>query len=476
MKTLWEKSKIALQNRVLSHVFERWIAPLQPLDLSDNRMVLGCRNFFVKKRIKANFQKIIEEEVERIAGRQIDVVFEVLPHKPKKMTTGTGKALAYRDAARQRPVLDRSVIPYFGRILSRKFVFERFIVGDSCRFAYEAALDLASMRKGGVGALLFSSDTGMGKTHLAQAIGHRILEKFPRFRVMYITADDFTTEMTNNMRAGSYNTFKKFYREACDVLLLDDIHSLAGRNRTQLELLTVLDYLMEAGKRIVCSTALPLKDIKKFHAPLFSRMSQFINTKILPPDFDTRFKIVEHRSKERGCRFPNKVIEVIASELDNDVRLLESAVDRILIRCGFLGTSPSVELVMEELSELKRCSNLSISLIKEVVADAFQINVSDLESRSRKQIHAKPRHIAIFLARELIRASYKNIGSHFNRYHTSVIHSISLVQKEMKKQGEIYHIVKQLKKKLERYRTNDNVAYAYVLPGSPGADVPVDPA
>jgi chromosomal replication initiator protein len=446
METVWQKAKIALKENIPAHVYKMWIEPVKFLKLSGENIVLGCPNNFLKKRVLENFGVQIQNEICRAGGERLNFLLEV--------SRGNGKALKYRDggppAGGQQMLLPKlGNRPKNGRMLRKDFTFDRFVVGRNCDFAYTAALSLASQKRPPQNALFLLSQTGMGKSHLAQAAGHFILSSFPDERVFYITAEDFTNEMVGAYRNNCIDDFKHRYRTCCDVLLLDDIHLLSGRTRTQEELALTLDYLYESGKKIIFSSCAPLKEIPKMSDQLKSRLSQSLISEIDPPDFSTRVRILQKKAKEKSFVIPSNVIEFMAGELTENVRTLESGLIGVLTKSCLLGIPvdlPLAESVIKNITLSKK--NITVEGIKKGVCTEFGISIKDIESVSRKQEYVRPRQIAMFLCRRHTDQPIQAIGKSFNRYHATVIHSINSVEKELKLKGEMYKLIDIIEKKL----------------------------
>ncbi len=446
METVWQKAKIALKENIPAHVYKMWIEPVKFLKLSGENIVLGCPNNFLKKRVLENFGVQIQNEICRAGGERLNFLLEV--------SRGNGKALKYADsgpsAGGQQMLLPKlGNHPKNGRMLRKDFTFDRFVVGRNCDFAYTAALSLASQKRPPQNALFLLSQTGMGKSHLAQAAGHFILSSFPDERVFYITAEDFTNEMVGAYRNNCIDDFKHRYRTCCDVLLLDDIHLLSGRTRTQEELALTLDYLYESGKKIIFSSCAPLKEIPKMSDQLKSRLSQSLISEIDPPDFSTRVRILQKKAKEKSFVIPSNVIEFMAGELTENVRTLESGLIGVLTKSCLLGIPvdlPLAESVIKNITLSKK--NITVEGIKKGVCTEFGISIKDIESVSRKQEYVRPRQIAMFLCRRHTDQPIQAIGKSFNRYHATVIHSINSVEKELKLKGEMYKLIDIIEKKL----------------------------
>jgi chromosomal replication initiator protein len=446
METVWQKAKSALKEHTPAHVFKMWIEPVQFLKLSGENIVLSCPNNFLKKKVLENFGVMIRDEICRVNGDQLDFFLEVSRGNGKTMKS-TGKDANAGGEQLLLPKLGNR--PKNGRMLRKDFTFDRFVVGKNCDFAYTAALSLASQKKPSQNALFLLSPTGMGKSHLSQAAGHFILSAFPDERVFYITAEDFTNEMVSAYRNNCIEDFKHRYRTSCDVLLLDDIHMLSGRTRTQEELGLTLDYLYETGKKIIFSSSTPLKEIPKMSEHLKSRLSQSLISEIDPPDFSTRVRILQKKAKEKACAIPSAVIEFMAGELTENVRTLESGLIGVLTKSCLLGVPvdlPLAESVVKNIVITRK--NITIEGIKKGVCEQFGISTKDIESISRKHEFVRPRQIAIFLCRRHTDQPIQAIGKSFNRYHATVIHSINSVEKELKLKGEMYKIIEIIEKKI----------------------------
>ncbi len=452
MESIWRNVKASIKESTPAHVYRMWIEPVQFSKALDDGLVLECPNILFKRRVWENFGGMIKSELNRQSGRQLRLLLEV--------ANGNGNG----DKKKQKPAERRDISerqlnlpninsqPRFGRILRKDFTFDHFIVGDNSTFAYNAAVALAS-EKNKFPPLFLLSPSGMGKSHLSQAVGHKIISAFPNARVMYITAEDFTTDMVNSLRNKAITEFKQKYRNNCDVLLLDDIHFLSGRTRTQDELALSLDYLYDSGKKIIFSSTMPLKDIPKLNEHLRARLSQCVVSEIQMPDFSTRLKILQFKAKYHGYGFSNEILEYMAGELTENVRLLESGLIGVATKSGLMNMQvdlPLARSVVENLAVTQK--SITIGSIKKVVCSEFGISEAEIASSSRKKAVVRPRQIAMFLARRYTKQSIQSIGKSFNRYHATVIHSINNVENELKVKSDVQKQVERLEQQLTRGR------------------------
>ena len=445
MEKIWQKVKGTIKESIPSHVYKMWIEPVHFFKATGENIVLICPNNFLKKRVIDSFGALIKNELNRVAGDGYNFLLEVA-HGNGKNAQPPGKPKT-QDMQLTLPKIN--IRPKNGRLLRKDFTFDQFVVGDTNDFAYMAALSLASQKNPSQNSLLLFSPPGMGKSHLSQAAGHQILSAFPNERIFYITAEDFTNEMVMAFKKNSIDEFKKKYRSCCDVLLLEDIHMLSGRTRTQEELALTLDYLNETGKKIIYSSSMQLAKIPKMSEQLKSRIAVSLISEIEPPDFRTRVKILRHKARNRALRVPSEVIEFMASELKQNVRVLESGLIGVTTKSCLLGMPVDLALAESIVKNIiSTQKQITIDVIKNLVCREFGITVKDMISNSRKQSVVRPRQIAIFLSRRHTNQTIQSIGKNFNRYHATVIHSINAVEKALKKKGEVQKQVDIIEQKL----------------------------
>ena len=290
----------------------------------------------------------------------------------------------------------------------------------------------------------------MGKSHLSQAVGHHILNQCPDERVYYITAEDFTNEMIGSIRNNSVDKFKEKYRKYCDVLLLEDIHFLTGKEKTQIELALTLDCLLNADKRLIFTSCYLPADIPKMQDQLKSRLLCSLFSTIEPPNFKTRMRILHKKSEENGYHLPEEVTQYLAGELSENVRQLESGLIGVAAKASLMGQSITIKLAESVVKNIaRRKQQITIDAIKNLVCKHYQITLKDLVSNSRKQSIVKPRQIAIYLSRKYTDQPLQAIGRSFNRYHATALHSIGIIEKGIKQSGSLREQVLYLSNKLD---------------------------
>ena len=442
MESIWKEVKTAVRSRIPGHSFRMWIEPLEFKKGMQDAIILACPNYFSKKRVIDHYGKLIESELQRAAGMPCGFTVEVAEQK--------NSAKLVKDQDLQLPLPNINMRPHNGRFLKKDFTFDQFVVGGNNDFAYSASLSLASRRNSRQNSLFLLSKTGMGKSHLSQAISHYILSDNPSERVYYMTAEDFSNEMVQAFRHDSINKFKARYRNGCDVLLLEDVHYLSGKERTQIELALTLDTLFESGKKIIFSSCYLPVDIPKLNDKLQSRLSSSLISNIEPPDFRTRIRILQKKALHNGYEMPEDVMQYLAGELTEDVRQLESGLIGVTAKSSLLGTPIDLALAESVVKNIVRQrKKITIDVIKKLVCKYYSISMDQIVSSSRKQSIVRPRQIAIYLSRMYTDAPLQAIGKSFNRYHATALHSINTVERAVKQSSPVQKQVEFLRLKLE---------------------------
>jgi chromosomal replication initiator protein len=443
MESIWVKAKASIKDRVPGHSYRMWIEPLQGQSYQADQMVLSTPNFFSKKRVQNHYGPLIESEIRQAFGKPCSVLFEVATQVCMVETPEFVQP-------RQIPLPSVNVQPHAGRMLRRNFTFDHFVVGGNSDFAYSAALSMASQQASQQNTLLLISNPGMGKSHLSQAVGHHILTQFPSERVYYITAEDFTNEMVYSFRNDAIDKFKEKYRKQCDVLLLEDIDFLTGKERTQIELALTLDCLLNANKKLIFTSCSLPADIPKMQDQLKSRLLCSMISNIEPPNFRTRIRILQKKSTENGFDLPEEVTQYLAGELSENVRQLESGLIGVAAKSSLLNRTVDLKLAESVVKNIARRKKLiTIDVIKKLICKHYNIIPEALGSSSRKQTVVKPRQIAMYLARKYTDQPLQSIGKSFNRYHATALYSIGTIERELKSNSTVREQVKYLCKKLE---------------------------
>jgi len=331
MSPLWDEIKNEIRPALPKNSYSLWIDPISCLEDKDT-IILSCPNRFSKNWVQENYLGLIRDKFKEAGLSHVELLFKVerqkrapalsaLPPDPDQLTL---PSLPTRQGHRNL-------------WLKSQFTFDRFIVGQSNEFAYSASKSMASGDPCNYHSLLMLANTGLGKTHLSQAIGHRILEKNPSSRIFYMTAEDFTNEMISSLRTNRIEDFKKRYRRRCDVLLLEEIHFLGGKEKIQTELGYTLDALAGDNKKIIFTSALSPKDIPRMSKELTSRLTSGLVTAITDPDYDTRVQILTKKASVYNVGLSEEVIHYLAERLKQDIRQMESALKCLKARAELIG-------------------------------------------------------------------------------------------------------------------------------------------
>ena len=442
MEAVWKKVKSAIKKRIPGHSYQMWIEPLKVQQTEDSAWVVYCPNFFSRKRVQGLYGAMILNAIQNELGQETELMFKI-----SNQSNGS-KPKVLEDL--QLPLPNDNIRPYNGRFLRRDFTFDQFVVGSNNDFAYSASLALASRRDTQQNALFLLSKTGMGKSHLSQAIGHHVMSILPRDRIYYITAEDFSNEMVRAYRHNAIDKFKEKYRNQCDVLILEDVHYLSGKERTQIELALTLDTLFESGKRIIFSSCYLPAEIPKLSDKLISRLSSGLISAIEPPNFRTRVRILQKKVGMYDYRLPENVIHFLAGELTDDVRQLESGLNGVAAKSSLLGIPIDIQLAESVVKNIVRQrKRITIGIIKKLVCKYYNVSLENVISKSRKQNFVRPRQMAIYLARRFTDAPLQTIGKSFNRYHGTALHSINSIERGLKQDSTIQKQVGFFCQKLE---------------------------
>ncbi|MBU1170788.1 MAG: chromosomal replication initiator protein DnaA [Proteobacteria bacterium] len=449
MESVWAEVKTLIKDQIPGHSFRMWIDPIVFNRGDEANIFLSCPNYFSKKRVEDQYSTLIENEIRKLTGTGWGLVLEVSARRALSDRSMTAVSPIPCPKQMVLPMIGHPVM-HTGRMLRENYTFDEFVVGSNNDFAYSAALSLAMADHSRNNTLFLISGTGMGKSHLSQAIGHYITKKKPSERVYYITAEDFTNEMIGSIKNKTADHFKAKYRNQCDVLLLEDIHFLTGKEHTQIELSMTLDHLSESGKKIMFSSCYLPSDIPKMNDQLKSRFSSSVISNIEAPDFKTRLKILRKKAQRENYHVPDHIIEYLAGELTDDVRQLESGLVGVIAKSSLLGVPIDYELaesVVRNISVKKKM--ITIDLIKNTVSNEYGITVGEMVSKSRRQAVVRPRQIAIYLSRKFTDQTLQSIGKSFNRYHATAMHAVGCVEKSMREEVAVKKHIEYIAKKLE---------------------------
>jgi chromosomal replication initiator protein len=429
---VWERVKGSLKDSLAENIFSLWIEPIEFMQLKDNCLYLRSPDRYFSAYIKQNF-----------LGEITNILLENgLPAIKVVLSEDTNSRETVRSTKKQVGTPMR--LPYLPennskiKSLHPKYTFDEFMVGESNILAESACRSMVN-KDGMVGPCLYiNSDTGLGKSHLTHAVAHQIFSESPMTRLHYLTAKQFSAEMVRGIQHNSMDEFKRKYQENCDILLVEDVHSLTGKKKTQEELNDILDTLIKSGKRVILTSNRAPRDLIGIDSEFQSRMTSGLVTAIKAPDINTRYRIVEKKALSQQLILDEELIGYLANNVRGDIRKIESALIAVRAKACILGGHVDMDLVREVVASIVGVNQvLTAATIAELVSGQFKVSVEDLRSRSRKRSITFPRQVAMYLARKYTEESLADIGKAFNRDHSTVLHSIKAVTTQMVRNNSV---------------------------------------
>lgn len=435
-------------------IFNLWFAPLKPVGSPESdRLVLEVANDFSEVWLKDNYMSLLKDVVSMASGRHMEIRFQV----PSASAPSGVPILPAAPAAKPKPRISESSNDRNGSTPELSFnpknTFESFVVGNNNNFAYAAALAVAQSPGKSYNPLFLYGGVGLGKTHLLHAIGQHVTGNKKNARVAYVSSEKFTNEYIEGIQNNQLAKFRKRYRQT-DVLLIDDIQFLSGKERIQEEFFHTFNALHESHKQIVLTCDRPASEIQGLEHRLVSRFEWGLVTDLQPPDVEMRLAILKKKAQQMGVELPGPVIEFLANRIRTNIRRLEGALIRVASYAALTGKGLSVEVVESLLREILHEEgrySISIEVIQKKVAEHFDIRLADMTSKRRPENIAFPRQIAMFLSRQMTENSLSSIGEAFGgRDHGTVMHACRLVKDRMEVDANVRQVVSYLEKQLTR--------------------------
>lgn len=392
LKHLWEKTLNIIKGELTEVSFNTWIKSCEPLCISANTIKISVPNSFTKDILEKRYKDLVINSIEAACSKTYDLEFLIASEVKETEEKNTVK-----------DDISVTVSDEMSSTLNPKYTFDSFVIGNSNRFAHAASLAVAESPAKAYNPLFIYGGVGLGKTHLMHAIGHYILQNNPNAKVVYVSSEKFTNELINAIKDDKNEEFRTKYRSV-DVLLIDDIQFIAGKERTQEEFFHTFNTLHEANKQIILSSDRPPKEIPTLEDRLRSRFEWGLIADIQAPDFETRMAILKKKADVEKLNVPNEVMVYIATKIKSNIRELEGALIRIVAYSSLTNRDITVDLATEALKDIisnKQNKCITIDLIQDIVANYFNLRVEDLKSQRRTRNVAYPRQIAMYLSRKL---------------------------------------------------------------------------
>ena len=449
--TLWNNFLEMIKEQVSSLSFETWFKDTKLHDLTDTNAIVVVPMQLHIKHLTENYKDLMEKIFNSLTGTNFNFVFKLeseVSDKENNITQDIQAGVPYQSA------VDANLNP--------NYTFDNFIVGSSNKFAFVAARAVAEKPGKAYNPLFLYSKSGLGKTHLMQAIGNYILENSNK-KVLYISSDKFVNDFINAVRNNDKNSFEKIdnfknrYRNI-DVLIIDDIQFLGTATKGQEEFFHTFNELYNSNKQIIIASDRSVDDLKMLENRLLTRFNWGLTANITPPDFELRVNIIKKKisHQEAAQDVPEDVIEYIANSFDSDVRQLEGAITRVfayalMMNKGVVSLDIAVDALKDQLIDRSVYKN-DVHRIQRVVCDYFKVNIDDIKGKKRNQTINYPRQVAIYLCRKLTTESFPKIGTYFGgRDHSTIISAYQKIEDELEKNEQLKQIIEELKSSLSTY-------------------------
>ena len=435
---LLSKLKELLKGEVSTISYDTWFAPLGIDSIKDEHIVFTVNSEFQQDFIENKFNNLIFNTLRYITNKEWTFsVIDLSKNQSDNQTIIADKKSNVSDTELENN----------HQTLNPKYTFETFVVGNNNRFAHAAALAVGNEPGKSYNPLFLYGGVGLGKTHLMQAIGNRILENNPKSNVLYVTSEKFTNQLINAIKDSKTEMFRNKYRNI-DVLLIDDIQFIAGKDRIQEEFFHTFNTLREDGRQIIISSDKPPRDIEFLEDRLKSRFEWGLLADISCPDYETRLAILRKKAQDENIIIEDSILSDIATKIDSNIRELEGVFNKIVARASLIHSPITIELAENTINEFKAESEkvLSSDYVKEIVSKYFSVDKNDLSSNKRSNEIAFPRQIAMYLCRDVANMSYPKIGEDFgNRDHSTVMHACKKIENEIKEKNNTRLIVESVK-------------------------------
>ena len=467
VKEVWNRVKDELEVNLPEHIFGTWITPLEAVDCENDTLVLISPHQMAIDILRKSWTDKIKESVRSVLGESATFSITYDPDFAEKYIKARKKELAKQIAGQteeDKKVEDAKLTlaqMQSNANLNLNLKFDNFVVGDNSKFAYNAAFSVANNPAKKFNPLFIYGASGLGKTHLMQAIGHYVFFNKPELKVRYIRMEDYFNEW---MKCFQYNEgangkknvgcnnalMRKFHQkfQNVDILLMDDIQFIESKMKTMEDFFSTFEALYTNNKQIVIASDRLPADIPKLDNRLRTRFEMGLVVDMLPPDFETRVEIVRAYAKELEVESEDEVFEYIADNFVNNVRELKGAFNKVSAYAEFSGLGVTLDVAQKALNCKVRKKDLTVDKIAQNVADYYELTVKDLKSTARQQKIANARHIAVYLAREVLQMSYESIGEFFNKKHTTIMYSCEMIADKLKTDSELKSVIEELKASL----------------------------
>ena len=446
LKELWEKTLDIIKGELSEVSFNTWIKSCEPISMSSDTIKISVPNAFTQEILEKRYKDLVANSIKAICSKLYNIEFLIASEIQNSEENQSETKDSNLKGNKKFIVNDEMT-----NNLNPKYTFDSFVIGNSNRFAHAASWAVAESPAKAYNPLFIYGGVGLGKTHLMHAIGHYVLKNNPNAKVVYVSSEKFTNELINAIKDDKNEEFRNKYRNV-DILLIDDIQFIAGKERTQEEFFHTFNALHDANKQIILSSDRPPKEIPTLEDRLRSRFEWGLIADIQVPDFETRMAILKKKADVEKLSVANEVMVYIATKIKSNIRELEGALIRIVAYSSLTNREITVDLASEALKDIiskKQGKHITIEIIQDIVASYFNLRVDDLKSQRRTRNVSYPRQIAMYLSRKLTDMSLPKIGEEFGgRDHTTVIHAYEKISDNLNRDETLQHTIDDLTKKL----------------------------
>ncbi|MBI3753193.1 MAG: chromosomal replication initiator protein DnaA [Deltaproteobacteria bacterium] len=444
---IWKKSLEIIKGQIPSQHFTTWFKPIQVAAINETSLELEVPNRFFLEWQRDHYLPLIQETIKKVSLREYSIVWRIGKMAVQR-ASATISPSAAQTVAVERVLTNTTLNPYY--------TFENFVVGKDNQLAHAACLAVANQFSNKYNPLFVYGGVGLGKTHLLQAVGHRVLQRINSTKICYYTSEGFMNEFIGAMQRGKMDDFRNKFRRT-DLLLIDDVQFWAGgKGRTQEEFFHTFNALYEANKQIVITSDKYPKDLDGLEERLRSRFEMGLIVDIQPPDMETKVAILQKKAALDSIVLPDDVTHFLASLGSSNIRELEGYLAKIIAVSSLSGKEITLPMVKEALKNIIKdhtAKSLTVDKVQKAVASFFNINTADIKSKRRLQNIVVPRQMAMYLAREYCKASFPEIGAAFgNKDHSTVIHAVNKVRRLVEKDTEQRKIIASIKNLLDKSR------------------------
>ena len=437
---VWDKTLETIKIELTEVSFKTWLQSVTPVFIDENTAIFHIPDDFTKGIIEARYAPLIKNSLEKVTGTKYDIEFTINRHNIENNSIDDVKD---SNIENNKEIVNTSLNP--------RYSFDTFVIGNSNRLAHAASVAVAESPSKAYNPLFIYGGVGLGKTHLMHAIGHYIIKQNNATKVVYVTSETFTNELINSIKDHRNIEFRNKYRNV-DVLLIDDIQFIAGKERTQEEFFHTFNTLYEANKQIIISSDRPPKEIPTLEDRLRSRFEWGLIADIQAPDLETRIAILKKKADLENLIIPDDVMLYIAKNILSNIRELEGALIRIVAYSSLTNKEINENLAIEALKDILSNSKpkfITADIIKEHVSEYFNIKKEDFKAKKRTRSIVFPRQIAMYLCREMTDLSLPKIGEEFSRDHTTIMHAHEKISSQLDIDPQLKSVIQELKENIE---------------------------